>query len=86
MLAACGGPSGWCVNGRPLDLGPDSQLNRTAAADYSGEGDTGTNAQELETISANDSTVDLLVEMQSGVAVVYVIDDEDYRYGDGSYA
>lgn len=86
LLGTCGAPSGWCVDGRPLDLGPDTQLGRPAASDYSGEGDTGTNTQELETISATGSTIDLLVEMQSGVAVVYVINGDDYRYSDGGYA
>ena len=80
-FSACGG---WCVGGFSLDLGPSGQRAARAAADFDGDGSTETNAAEFTGLSG--SSVTLLAEKSGSVAVVYTIDGEDYRFGDGSFA
>lgn len=75
-----------CHGSRELDLGPDSQLARPAAHDYDGDGTTESNADEFAGLVAAAAQVKLGFEMQNGVAVVYVVEDKDYRFADGSYA
>ena len=82
---SCEAPSGWCLGSTPLDLGT-VVLTDNAADDFDANGTTGTNTDEFTGLSAK-GEVTLLVEQKStGVAVVYVIDGMDYRFGDGSLA
>jgi hypothetical protein len=76
--------AGWCVGGTTLDVGPDWVLARTAAHDYDDNGRVSTNAQEIDGLVGHQ--VSLLVEKKPGTAVVYTIQELDYRYADGSFA
>jgi membrane-bound lytic murein transglycosylase B len=80
----CDAASGWCLDGTPLDLGP-VVLGETAAHDFDDDPATVSNADEFEGLAAAGQTT-LSVEQNAGVAVVYVINGEDYRFADGSLA
>ena len=69
-LSACGAT--WCLSGAPLDLGPSSKHNQTAAADFDGDGTTESNRDELTGLQGrsvsvkvkNGTTPMLVVELQ----------------------
>jgi hypothetical protein len=82
VLTACG--DGWCLDGKQLGLGPADQLAREAAHDYDGDLVTETNTDELAGLAAVGRTV--TVQVASGSTEVYVLEDEDYRYADGTFA
>jgi membrane-bound lytic murein transglycosylase B len=82
-FSACGAPSGWCLDGTPLDLGP-VVLTGSAADDFDGNGTTGTNADELTGLAGTQPT--LQVEKTSTGTVVYLINGMDYRLADGTLA
>jgi len=85
IFQACETPSKWCLGTTPLDLG-DVVLDATAADDFDASGTTGTITDEFSGLSTKGEVI-LLVELKSGgIAVVYVIDGMDYRFGDGSLA
>jgi hypothetical protein len=83
QLAACNGGS-WCVGGKQLDLGAASRLDGSAARDYDADGTKETVAAELAGLEGK--TVNLQVGAGTAPAVVYVINGEDYRFADGSFA
>ena len=83
MLASCGVDC-WQVGERVLDVGNEAQLGATAAHDYDKVQPIETNRLELGGLV--DKPVELLVEMVNGKAVVYTIGEDDYRFGDGSFA
>ena len=74
-------PGGWCLDAAVLDLGPDSQLDAAAAADYDGSGAAGTNREEFAGLAGRTVTV----QVESGTLVVHVIDNQPYRNADGSF-
>jgi len=74
-------PGGWCLDAAVLDLGPDSQLDAAAAADYDGNGVAGTNRDEFAGLAGRTVTV----QVESGTLVVHVIDNQPYRNADGSF-
>ncbi|MGH3444967.1 MAG: lytic transglycosylase domain-containing protein, partial [Nocardioidaceae bacterium] len=80
VLATC--PQGWCLGGAPLELGPDSQLAASAAADYDADGTVETTTDELTGLVGQNVT--LQVAKGSSPAVVYKIGEFDYRNTDGS--
>jgi hypothetical protein len=82
-LSACG-DGGWCVGDRKLDLGPDTHLAAGAAHDYDGDGNTESNAAELDGLAGTALT--LQVGSGSAPAVVYVVKGLDYRFADGTLA
>jgi membrane-bound lytic murein transglycosylase B len=77
--------SGWCVDGTAVDLGSDSQLGRTAANDYDGDGSVESNSAELNGLAALGQQVSLQVGKGTAPAVVYTINTKNYRNGDGTY-
>ncbi len=79
-LSAC---DGWCVDGKRIDLGPDSQLAGTAAYDFDGDSATESMAEELAGMAGK--SVTLQVGEGSSPAVVYVFDGHDYRLADGTF-
>jgi hypothetical protein len=81
-LSACG--TGWCVDGKALDLGPAEQLAGEAADDFDGDGTVETNTAELEGLAG--FFVTLKVASGSKPAKVYVLEGFRYRNADGSFA
>ncbi len=79
-LTACDG--GWCVGATVIGLGPAAQNSADAAHDFDGNGTVGTNAEELDGLVGK--TVTLQVE--KGTGLLYVVNGEDYRFADGSFA
>jgi len=79
-LASCG--DGWCVSGTTVGLGPDTQDGADAAHDYDGNGEVGSNAEELDGLVGKNVTV----QVEKGTGLLYVINGKDYRYADGSFA
>lgn len=84
VFTAC--PGGYCWAGKRLDVGPDSQLDRKAAADYDGDGTLESNRDEFDGLVLAGTTTPLGYAMRDGRAVVYVVDGHDYRFADGSFA
>jgi len=80
QLASCDG--GWCVSGTTVGLGPATQNGVDAAHDYDGNGDVGSNAEELDGLVGKNVTV----QVEKGTGLLYVINGKDYRYADGSFA
>jgi membrane-bound lytic murein transglycosylase B len=80
VLSACG--DGWCLAGRPLDLGPADQLAARAVADFDGDKTIETNAEEVAGLAGGNLTV----SVKQGTNLVYVIAGEGYRNADGSFA
>jgi len=74
-------PEGWCLDAAVLDLGPDSQLDAAAAADYDGSTVAGSNREEFAGLAGRTVTV----QVESGTLVVHVIDNQPYRNADGSF-
>jgi hypothetical protein len=78
---SCG--TGWCVDGVSLDLGPATQLAATAAYDYDQDNTVEPNAAEFAGLVGQKVT--LVVGKSSNPAVVYAINDQNYRLADGTY-
>jgi membrane-bound lytic murein transglycosylase B len=78
---ACGG--NFCLGATILDLGPANVLADHADADFDGDGDVGSNAEEFTGLVGQHAS--LQVERKGGF-VVYVIGGHGYRNADGSFA
>ncbi|HET7385858.1 MAG TPA: lytic murein transglycosylase [Nocardioidaceae bacterium] len=81
-LATCA--QGWCLDGAPLDLGPDSQLVAAAAEDYDADGTVETVIAELTGLAGQSVTVS--VAKDTAPEKVYLIGGLGYRNADGSFA
>lgn len=100
LLEAC--EDGWCLNGVPLELGPEDQLVATAAHDYDVDGVIETVAEELEGLTGTQVTLEVAetsltvpgaepgtepVTVAMTVAMtVYGVNGLGYRNADGSFA
>ena len=73
QFTACGG---WCIDGELLDLGPQTKLSQSAAADYDGDGILEQNGEEFEGLSG--STVQVVVRTDTAPLLVVTFAGQTY--------
>jgi membrane-bound lytic murein transglycosylase B len=84
-MSSCG-VGKWCIGEKVFWFGPSDQLSAQAAHDYDGDENLESNSAELDGLAEAGTSVSLRFESGTSPAEVYVVDGQDYRYGDGTFA